>query len=613
MRTFRQKVFFSYIVLLLVFLGLMFPSVNNSVQRIVFRSMNACADELIHELEAAKDDEELIQILKDQRSQLFYRVGILDHERRLLYDSHTKRLLGTPFFPLQFVTHPEIEEALRQGAGYSEEYSHLLGQKLVYVAKRFDFHGQPYVIRLAFPFQYIQDLRDGFTVWFVLFGSILLILFSILASIILHHFSSPIRHIIWSIRNYQEGNLDTLPHICLTTAPNDEFSHLTNTLNSLSQRVRFEIESVTRERNEKEAILESLSEGVIAVDHQFLVSYANQKALSFLDLPATIIGTSLPSSLNPKYQRLLEKCCQARTLVVDEIEIRRPNERRYINLVATPRASGGGAILVLHDTSVQHRMLEMRTAFIANASHELKTPITVIRGFAETLNDNADLPRETLKAGTQRIVDNCGRMTSIIKNLLTLADIENLPSFRIASHDLVELIHTCITTTKSLRPEATIAFCHEPGVSFEVEIDASLIEMAISNLLDNAAKYSRGPADIAITLTQQPGWVSIAIKDRGIGIPEADLENIFQRFYRVDKAHSAKLGGSGLGLSIVETIIQKHCGKIEVRSELGQGSTFTVFLPIDLRNRLDALSAYALEKERVYNQCGNGAHTPYGV
>ena len=589
MRSFRQKVILSYLILLLVFLGLMFPSVTNSVQRIVVRSMSDCADTLIAELNVARNDEELVQILKDQRSQQFYRVGVLDNQRRLLYDSHTKRLLGTPFFPLQFVTQPEVEDALQNGIGYAEEYSHLLGQKLVYLAKRFDFHGQPYVIRLAFPFQYIQDLRDGFTVGFLFFGSLVLILFSALASLVLNHFSSPIRTITGAIRDYKEGNLDTLPYVRLKLSPQDEFSRLANTLNSLSHRVRLEIESVTRERNEREAILESLSEGVVAVDSSFKISYANRKALSFLGLHHDVIGRPLPPELDPKYQRLLEQCHQQKLLMVDEVEVRRANDSQYFNIVATPRDFGRGALLVLHDTSVEHRMLEMRKAFIANASHELKTPITVIRGFAETLHDNSELPQETVEEVTSRIVANCQRMTSIIKNLLTLADIENLPSFRVASHNLFDLAQTCAATVRAIRPDAEISIhCDVPEPCL-AEVDSSLIELAITNLLDNGVKYSEGSAHIDMRLRKEQSGMVIEVQDQGIGIPEADLGHIFQRFYRVNKAHSTKLGGSGLGLSIVETIINKHLGKIVVQSTLGQGSTFSIFLPPNLGEKLRAL------------------------
>ena len=299
-----------------------------------------------------------------------------------------------------------------------------------------------------------------------------------------------------------------------------------------------------------------------------------------------VIGQPLPKELNPIYQRLLERCSSLNRTVVDEIEVKKANERQYFSVVATPRDCGGGALLVLHDTSAQHRMLEMRKAFIANASHELKTPITVIRGFAETLHDNSGLPRQTVEEVTSRIVANCRKMTQTIKNLLTLADFENLPSFHAAPRNLMDLVQGCVATMQAIRPEVKIAVQGEPVTA---EIDSSLIEMAVLNLLDNGVKYSEGPAEIDVRVRKEGEWLVIDVQDHGIGIPEADLGHIFQRFYRVDKAHSTKLGGSGLGLSIVETIINKHLGKIEVHSTLKEGSTFSIFLPENLAEKLKAL------------------------
>lgn len=589
MRSFRQKVFLSYVILLVLFLGLMFPFVTNSVQQIVFHSMSECADSLIKDLSAAKTEEELIQILKDHKSQLFYRVGVLDNQHRLLYDSHTKRLIGTPFFPLRFVTHPEIESALQYGVGYSEDYSHLLGQKLIYVAKKFDFHGQIYVIRLAFPFQFIEDLRGAFTGGFLIFGGLVLILFSAVAALVLNHFSSPIREIIQVIRKYREGNLETLPNIKLKTAPQDDFTHLANTINSLSQQVRSEIESVRRERNERDAILESLTEGVIAVDFNLNVSYSNSTALSYLGISSQIIGSRFPQYISPKCYALLEKCCRTQQLAVDELEVKKESgEKLHLNIVATPRNFERGALLVLHDKSVQYRMLEMRKAFVANASHELKTPITVIRGFAETLYDHTDLPQKTIREVTKRIVDNCTKMTEIIKNLLTIADIENLPSFRVAPYSLVKLIDTCVKTVKGIWPDATIRIENNGDEDFEADIDSGLMEVAVSNLIDNAAKYSDGPADIVVRILKKHPFIVIEVEDHGMGIPSHELENVFQRFYRINKARTGRSGGSGLGLSITETIVQKHLGIIEVRSEVGKGSTFSIVIPEKLHELLKA-------------------------
>jgi len=587
MHSFRQKVFVSYIVLLVLFLAVMFPFVTNAVQQIVFASMTDCAHDITKELEEAQDASELVQMLKNRRRHIFYRVAILDAQRRVLYDSH-KRISTTPFFPLQFVTHPEIEDALEHGTGYSEEYSHLLGQKLIYVAKKFSSHEQSYVIRIAFPFQYIQELRDGFTLGFLLFGFLILILFSALAVVVLNHFSSPIREIIKAVRGYREGDLSTLPHITLKTAPKDEFTYLANTLNSLSQRVRAEIEQVRNERNEKEVILESLADAVIAVDADFRVSYVNPTALYLLDLDSEIVGKPLRATLPPDCEALLEECCHQQILMSKELEIRREGVHLYLNIVATPRSFGGGAILVVHDRSAQHQMLEMRKAFIANASHELKTPITIIRGFAETIHDNPALDKKTLQEVTQRIVGNCKRMTSIIKNLLTLADIENLPSFRVSSHDIFAFVRESITRVQEAWPEAQVTLSPSQG-PVAVDMDSTLMEIAFFNVLENAAKYSQGAAQIDVRISSDEQQVYVEIEDHGPGIPEKDLKHIFQRFYRVDRAHSSRMGGSGLGLSIVETIISKHFGKISVRSTLGKGTAFTISLPRNLSERLQSL------------------------
>ncbi len=560
--------------------------------------MSDRADEIIRKLVVARNDEELIEILKEQKHLFFYRIGILDNERRLLYDSHTKRLLGPVYFPLQFVTHTEIEEALEYGTGYSEEYSHLLGQKLIYVAKRFNFQGKPYVLRLAFPFQYIQDLREDFTIGFLFFGSLVLILFSAMTALVLNHLSSPIREIISAIRGFQEGRLETLPNIKLTTPPQDDFTHLANTINSLSQRLKLEIETVTKERNDRDAILETLSDGVMAIDQFNIVSYANKNAILLLELPEDVKGKPFPQSILPKCSELIDSCRAEKALTSHPLELGYGVKKKFLHLVALPRLPQGGAILVIQDTSLQQKVIEMRKAFIANASHELKTPITVIRGFAETLQDNPELPQETVGQIIEKIVSNCTRMTKIIKNLLTLADIENLPSFRVTPTNIQTLLEKLIDTTLAVHPDAVIQI-HTPDnqAPYIIDVDEELIEVAFYNLMDNAAKYSNGPAHLEIEIKKHPSYLQISFQDHGFGIPETDIKNIFQRFFRVNKAYSKKLGGSGLGLSIVETIISKHLGTIEVESKLGEGSLFTVKIPYHLR---ELLSTKILENQEEF-------------
>jgi signal transduction histidine kinase len=256
-------------------------------------------------------------------------------------------------------------------------------------------------------------------------------------------------------------------------------------------------------------------------------------------------------------------------------------KKTFLDLIAAPKAQRNGAILVLQDKSSHYKVLEMGKDFVANASHELRTPITIIKGFAETLQDLPELPRETVVDITEKIVRNCQRMDTLVKNLLTLTDLENLPDSHFQECDLVALAEMCRQVVLSVYEDAqiTIKKNKDPIV---VAADPDILELAVINILDNAAKYSNPPAEIEITLTQEDSEAHVSISDHGIGIPPADLEHIFERFYTVNKARSRRLGGAGLGLSIVRTIIEKHQGTISVSSQVGVGTTFSIHLPMNL-------------------------------
>jgi len=583
MKTFRFKLFASNIVLLAIFLILLFPFISNSVQRIVVKSMSDRAGELIVNISKSLNEKELIQAVKDEAYFVFFHVALIDENKIVLYDSQSKRLLGTSL--VKFFQIPvEVQRAFQDGVGFSEEFSPLLGQKLIYLAKSFEFQNKTYVLRLAFPYEYIQELKSSFKIGFLLFSSLALILFSIMAVMIFYHFMGPIRQILHAIKPYQEGRASYIPEIRIRAYFKDEFSDLAKTVNSLSERIKSQVDTLTRERNEKEAILESLAEGVLAVDEEMNISYANVHALGFLDLESTYIGTPFPKHIHPKCYDLLKKCHENMQCLNDEVQISQGGKWRHFNLVASPRQPLGGAILVLQDKSIHYKILEMRKEFIANASHELKTPITIIRGFAETLHDNPDLDKKTVSEITEKIVRNSYRMTKIIKNLLTLSDIENLPRFKVQSVNLGSLVARCATQLKGIYPDAEVVIDSEEPVMAEVDVD--LFEVAITNLLDNGAKYSKSGRHLTVILKNEPNNVKIEVKDRGIGIPQGDLEHIFGRFYTVNKAESKKLGGSGLGLSIVDTIVEKHFGSIRCSSVVGEGSTFTIEIPHTISQRL---------------------------
>lgn len=582
MLSFRQKIFLTYILVFSIFLVLMPPLASLLVRRVVEKAMENRALELIAKIQTAPNDQVMIQRLKELKPLTFFRVSVINNERKVLYDSHTKKLLGTHFNQDIVVQHPEVLEALRTGSGYTEDYSDILSQKFAYTAVAFDFHGKKYVLRTAFPYRYVKELVDDFEIGFLLLALVVLGLFSLMTWFIIQYLTKPIQQIISAVELYKKDGkppLSELQNIFEKIGSSEDVGRLLETLISLSERLQSEISKLRDERDEKEVILESLVEGVIATDQEMSITFANLAALKFLGMrKENLLKHSFQAIQQDKAYELVLNSTKERRPLVDALRLVQGNRVYFLDIIAIPKRDNRGIILVMLDKSEHYRILEMRKDFIANASHELKTPITIIHGFAETLYENPDLDKKIVREITEKIVRSCERMTLLIKDLLTLADIENIPSSRIQEFDLTELVRKVSDTTLHLFPTSEIHITTSKEGPVLIEADSDLIEMALTNLLQNAAKYSNPPAKISIKIFKSEENVTLEIADKGIGISQEDLGKIFERFYRVDKAK--KVGGSGLGLSITDTIIRKHFGSISVSSELGKGTVFTLTLPI---------------------------------
>ncbi len=583
---FRQKIILSHILLFLIFALFAFPFIEKTVSRIVFSNLQINTSNLIQVLQKSSNAEEMINKLKKSQSYFFFRVSLYDAQGKALYDSALSGF-AEENAPMASVPRPEVIEALQKKIVYSVDESAIFQTRLAYVYIAFDVKGQSYVLRTAIPFSQVEEFTEEFKVWFFAFCALALVFFGSVTALIFHRINFPIQQIIKAIKPYQSGQEESIPRIELTKSidQEDDFYKLAQTLNSLSDRLRLQIKNITAERNEKEAILESMGEGVIAVNAEMDVRYINFIGSKMIGVPRRqILGKPFPATDDKTYSQLLEKCramliaCQQKVSVLtDSISIG-DTKKTYLDLIAAPKAQRNGAIIVLQDKSSNYRVLEMGKDFVANASHELRTPITIIKGFAETLQDLPELPRDMIMDITEKIVRNCQRMDTLVKNLLTLADLETLPDSRFQECDLIALMETCRQVVNAVYDSAQIEIL-KSSETVSVLAEPDILELAIINLLDNAAKYSNPPAKITIHISQEGEDVCIKISDKGIGIPPADLENIFERFYTVDKARSRRLGGAGLGLSIVRTIIEKHHGTISASSQVGEGTTFTIHLP----------------------------------
>lgn len=586
--SFRKKIILSQIALFILFIAALFPLIERAVTLIVRDSLEETAGDLIDLIHDANSEEEMMQILRHQEYFSFFRMSLINTKRQVVYDSHLNRLLGTDVLSQMPVNHPEVEEAFKEGSGYVIAESQIFGGKFAYIAQRFNFQGKEYVLRAAFPFSQLQDLTRNFQIGFLIFSFTILLFFNAFIWVIFTRLTLPIRKITDAIAPYQLGLRDDIPKIELgkSTVVSEEFERFANTLNSLSERIRSQIDYLTSERNEKEAILESLGEGVIAVDATMKITYVNYIGSKMLGIHRRhLLQQPFPDEFEKANELLLTRCadllrrCQSENQILTDSLSFGDGRKVYIDLIAAPKAKGSGAIIVIQDKTSHYKVIEMGKDFVANASHELRTPITIIKGFAETLQDLPEMARDMLSSITEKIVRNCERMEKLIKNLLTLADIENIPESRFKECNLAALIENCTHTLLTVHPKAQVTIESRED-ALTIFADSDILELALMNLLDNAVKYSPPPAHIKISLNAiEDEEVEITIADSGIGIPPQDIEHIFERFYTVNKAHSRKLGGAGLGLSIVKTIIEKHDGTITAESKLGEGTTFIIILP----------------------------------
>ena len=368
------------------------------------------------------------------------------------------------------------------------------------------------------------------------------------------------------------------------TESGDEVGALARSFNRMSEQLAGRIAALEEDRQQLRAILGGMVEGVVALDAEMRVLFANDRAVELLDCPTH----------SPVGRRLWELVRRRPLLDVVERALKQPEPCREelrptdgarsltVHAARLPGAPPRGAVLVLHDTSDLRRLERLRQDFVANVSHELKTPLTGIKLCAETLLAGAVEDPENRGRFLEQIVAQSERLHMLILDLLSLARIE-------AGEELFEFAAVCVRSVVAAclerhRPQAqargqTLELDGSDPKGAAVWADEEAVEQILDNLLDNALKYTPEGGHIRVGWGEENGQVWVRVADDGIGIPEADLPRIFERFYRVDKARSRQMGGTGLGLAIVKHLTQAMKGTVHASSRVGRGATFTVRLP----------------------------------
>lgn len=415
-------------------------------------------------------------------------------------------------------------------------------------------------------------------------GSVLVVLAAALGLFTSRRISQPLQDMRQSAERFASGDFAHRLPIPETA----ELASLAQTLNRMGAQLAQQIAVITQQHNAQQAILASMHEGVLAFDPEERVLSINPAAEALLGVVADQArGHTIQEVVrNVALQRLLVAALRSPEPTMADIVLR-GSEERYLQATATAlRHAAGhelGVLVVLNDVTQLRRLENIRRDFVANVSHELKTPITSITGFVETLRDGALHEPEHAERFLGIVARHAERLHAIIEDLLTLSRLEHSPDATdIARTDtrLAEVIDAAVLdcASRAAAQQMTVVPTCAPDV--QAPVNAPLLEQALANLLDNALTYSAPGSTVWVTAQRTEAHLLLAVRDEGIGIPQEHLERIFERFYRVDKARSRERGGTGLGLAIVKHIAQVHGGQVLVSSRVGKGSTFTLQLPL---------------------------------
>ncbi|MBN1255233.1 MAG: HAMP domain-containing protein [Deltaproteobacteria bacterium] len=489
--------------------------------------------------------------------------------------------------PQQMENHagrPEVKAALRGSKGVFTRYSDTLQQEMMYVAIPLEKEGEiAGVVRTSVPVSEI-DATLASIYWKIALAGILLILLAAVVSLyITRRISQPIEEMKKGAQRFAEGTFDHK----LLVPDSEELGSLADVLNHMAHQLGEKIRMVTEQRNELGTILSAMREGVLAVDSEERIVTFNQAAGFFLEIDlSSAKGHTIQEVIrNADIQRFLSGVLMGKGPAEGEIVLHGP-ENKFLQLNGTLLHDSNrkkiGALVVLNDITRMRQLENIRREFVANVSHELKTPITSIKGYVETLKEGALGDKKNVQKFLEIVLKQSDLLNAIVDDLLSLSRIEQdaeRGEIQLTKENLRRILEAAVVDYDIKAREREIKLILNCNNKIVIMANSRLLKQAIGNLLDNAIKYSEPGTAVEIEIARNSDEVVVKVRDHGVGIAPEHLPRLFERFYRVDKGRSRDLGGTGLGLAIVKHIAQAHGGRVTVESTLGKGSVFTLHLP----------------------------------
>jgi len=482
---------------------------------------------------------------------------------------------------------PEVIDALRGRLGVATRYSHTLQQNMMYVAMPVVEDDQVAgCVRAALPMRALSRTLESVRYPVISSGLAIALIAALVSLWLSRRISRPLEEMKRGAERFACGELEGR----LPVFKGEEMGGLSKAMNQMAAQLDDRIRTVVRQRNEQDAVLASMIEGVLAVDNSERILRINQSAADLLNLnPQAAVGRRIQEVVRkPELQNFIAQSLKNPQPVEADVRLDIRGKELFLQAHGTPlRDSTGrdiGVLVVLNDMTRLQRLENIRRDFVANVSHELKTPITAIKGSVETLLAGAMDEEQSAQRFLEIIARQSDRLNAIIEDLLALSRIEQdaeQKSIELQRTGLREVFLNTLQACQIKAKNKQITLDMECPDELKANINAPLFEQALVNLIDNAIKYSPGKGTVRFSAAREGSSIIIQVQDQGSGIAREHLPRLFERFYRVDKARSRKLGGTGLGLAIVKHIVQSHNGQITVESTPGNGSIFSIHLPLD--------------------------------
>jgi two-component system phosphate regulon sensor histidine kinase PhoR len=527
--------------------------------------------------------------------------GSAQKQTRLTVVRHNGEVVGdsryAPATLSRLYHRAEIQSALSGETSTQVRREEETGEWMLYAVVPVERKGEIVgAVRAGLSLRGIQSIVSGIWMRGGAAAGVVLLLAAAVSYSVSRRISQPLEEVRLGATRFARGELDRK----LSVIDSNEVGGLAEAMNSMAAQLDERIATIIRERNEKEAILGSMVEAVLAVDRNERIIHLNLAAARLLDTTREGAQGRLVHEVvrNPDLLQFVARTLVSRGAVEGELILHLGEEERCLQTRGTrllgPDAPDGGTragdepahiggLIVFNDITRLRRLETVRRDFVANVSHELRTPITSIKGFVETLQDGALTDVEQTRRFLEIVNRQADRLNAIINDLLSLSRIEREiegGEVQVRVQPLRSILDSAVETCGHQAREKEITLRVHCEDHVECAVNAPLLEQAVVNLLSNAIKYSDVGSLVEIGVEpEEDAAVSVYVRDQGCGIGKDHLPRIFERFYRVDKARSRKLGGTGLGLSIVKNIAVAHGGCVSVESELGVGSTFTMLLP----------------------------------